>query len=74
MTEYMKDLRAMSVAELREELSFWAWEIEYALSKACSARESRRKHVKDEVFCFERSPPGNVFSVKFGDLPFESLN
>ena len=33
MTEYMKDLRAMSVAELREELSFWAWEIEYALSE-----------------------------------------
>ena len=33
MTEYMKDLRAMSVAELREELTFWAWEIEYALSE-----------------------------------------
>ena len=33
MREYAKDLRAMSVAELREELSFWAWEIEYALSE-----------------------------------------
>ena len=33
MTEYMKDLRAMSVTELREELMSWAWEIEYALSE-----------------------------------------
>ena len=32
MREYAKDLRAMSVAELREELAYWAREIDFALS------------------------------------------
>ena len=32
MREYAKDLRAMSVAQLREELSYWAREIDFALS------------------------------------------
>ena len=32
MKEYAKDLRAMSVAQLREELSYWAREIDFALS------------------------------------------
>ena len=32
MREYAKDLRAMSVAQLREELAYWAREIDFALS------------------------------------------
>ena len=32
MKEYAKDLRAMSVAQLREELAYWAREIDFALS------------------------------------------
>ena len=32
MREYAKDLRAMRVAQLREELSYWAREIDFALS------------------------------------------
>ena len=32
MKEYAKDLRAMSVAQLREELAYWAREIVFALS------------------------------------------
>ena len=32
MKEYAKHLRAMSVAQLREELAYWAREIDFALS------------------------------------------
>ena len=32
MKEYAKDLRAMSVVQLREELAYWAREIDFALS------------------------------------------
>ena len=32
MREYAKDLRAMSIPQLREELDYWAREIDFALS------------------------------------------
>ena len=32
MREYAKDLRAMSIPQLRQELDYWAREIDFALS------------------------------------------
>jgi len=70
MTEYMKDLRAMSVAELREELEYWGWEIEYALSED-HARSFERSY--DDILLLIEEKEGKDWAKRWPECVEHAL-